>query len=300
VPVVAAASAAGNSAEGAGADASTGTVEAPTAPSDAGLTVEATSTDRFEMTLHKDAKFWESISNRKQKAKRRKSRKFVSNQQEQFSIGDDELGDGGTEVNFYANFIGSTSSSKDNVATGGAAGATTIGSSAGNSNNSNAGLSDMDLISQLAELENDSIRSRDDSTGNSSSHSSGVAASDNSEAKKQYHEAGSSILMAGSSASPAACGADTTGSSSSISKTATNELQALEELEKELGLDNFALFSSNAYGASSAEQTGANAPAPETADSTVAVAMTSTSNSAAGNDDDLDELEQYLQSLAPK
>ena len=106
--------------------------------SDSGLLLDAFSTDKFEMTLHKDIKFWESISLRKQKAKKRKSRKFLSTQQDRFSIADDVIGSdsaGATEVSFYSSFTTPSSSSRSP------------------SDVDYSNVSDIDLIKQLAELE---------------------------------------------------------------------------------------------------------------------------------------------------
>ena len=56
---------------------------------DSGILIDSVSTDKYEASLHKDARFWESIATRKTRGKKRRSRKFVSAQQEQFSISDD-------------------------------------------------------------------------------------------------------------------------------------------------------------------------------------------------------------------
>jgi hypothetical protein len=193
---------------------------------------EATSTDKFELTLHRDAKFWDSVASRKQKAKRRKARKFVSAQQEQFSIDDGGKGGAETEVDFYAAF-------------GGEKGAPV------------SGLSDMDLIQQLAELEGGETGGKSEGAG------VGVGTG------AQPGESGS---LEGS--------VHGSGSSASVSATASNsELQALEDLEKELGLDSFALFSGG----------GAQEDKGDKGDKAGPVV----------DDDDLDELEMYLNSLGP-
>ena len=57
--------------------------------SDSGILIDSVSTDKYEASLHKDARFWESIATRKTRGKKRRPRKFVSAQQEQFSISDD-------------------------------------------------------------------------------------------------------------------------------------------------------------------------------------------------------------------
>lgn len=46
-------------------------------------------TDKYETGIHKDTRFWETIALRKNKSKKRRSRKFNSNEVEQFSIADD-------------------------------------------------------------------------------------------------------------------------------------------------------------------------------------------------------------------
>jgi hypothetical protein len=64
--------------------------------SDSGIIIDSISTDKYEASIHKDARFWESIATRKSRGKKRRSRKFVSAQQEQFSISD-EAGLAGSE-----------------------------------------------------------------------------------------------------------------------------------------------------------------------------------------------------------
>jgi protein-tyrosine phosphatase len=61
------------------------------APSDQGLTIDASSVDRYEMSLHKDSRFWEAVATRKTRPKTIKSRKFNSQVTEKFSIVDGEV-----------------------------------------------------------------------------------------------------------------------------------------------------------------------------------------------------------------
>lgn len=209
------------------------------------------------MTLHKDIKFWESISLRKQKAKKRKSRKFLSTQQDRFSIADDVVGSdsaGATEVSFYSSFT------------------TPFSSSRSPSDVDYSNVSDIDLIKQLAELEGGSS----DLLGTSTEES--------------YYAANRT---------------DTIGHSSFQSSTGgASELQALEDLEKELGLDSLLLFGTNNNSSTSGGSTKESAAGPMSSDSPAGKETTGSSeksNAALGGDDinfdNLDELESYLQSL---
>lgn len=229
----------------------------PAGLSDAGLPIEATSADRFEMTLHKDAKFWDSVANRKLKAKKRKARKFLSNQQERFSIGDDFKTDdaGVTEVNFYAGY----------GAGEGAGGAS--GGLDGSVMSSYSNLSDMDLIMQLAELE-----SGGGGGGGSGAGSGGEEVVFTTDSTADGSQAGEGSAAGVTGASSKAVTAS--------KKTAT-ELQVLEELEKELGLDNLML----------------GAPVGGSTSATTASAKPAVTSMQLGDDDNLDELEKYLQSL---
>ncbi len=69
-------------------------------------------TSRYEQSLHSDYRFWESVAARKAKAKKRRSRKFISVTHESFSIGDGDVNDtnaSDTEITFHA--VDQTSSS---------------------------------------------------------------------------------------------------------------------------------------------------------------------------------------------
>lgn len=67
-------------------DASTSSNSPAKAPTDSGIRIDEAMTDQYEQSLHRDAKFWDAITNRKQRSRKRRSRKFLSNAQEQFSI----------------------------------------------------------------------------------------------------------------------------------------------------------------------------------------------------------------------
>eukprot|EP01039_Chlorochromonas_danica_P000735 gene736-799_t len=56
---------------------------------DNGLTIDSNLADKYEQSLHKDARFWESITARKLRSKKRKARKFEESQQDQFRIAED-------------------------------------------------------------------------------------------------------------------------------------------------------------------------------------------------------------------
>jgi hypothetical protein len=263
--------------------------EAASASTSAAAEAEAAagscSTDIFEQTLHRDAKFWETVATRKQKAKKRKARKFISNQQERFSIADDLKFDdelaSGTEVNFYSAFTGALS------AAGG-------GGAASAAKKDLSGLSDMDLIMQLAELEG---------TGTSSG-----AGDDGDGGGSGRHSLSEEVSFSREGAVGAGNGASNSSSSSSNQKQGalSSELQDLEDLERELGLDSFALFGGAGGGGEGVSGETASGAAgvgtgTENASATSADTSTSTStNRAAAPDDDddnLDELEKYLQSL---
>lgn len=242
---------------------------------------EAALSDKYETGLHKDARFWESIAARKNKSKKRKSRKFLENQTDSFSISDDaNFFNDQDERTVEVDFTGSSAS----------ASATTV-----------ANLSvppkaksyiDEDLIKQLAQLETDSI-----------GESSGVVVSS--------EPSSGSITVAGTEAEDNATGGTentdflvvdrkvTSATRPSLETTAKqpatptssgagNDLFALEELERELGLSDLQLFS--------AEK---KTPSQSTAGSAVSTATKAPASSSVLDDEDnLDELEKYLESLS--
>jgi len=240
--------------------------------SDSGLLLDSFSTDKFEMTLHKDIKFWESISLRKQKAKKRKTRKFLSTQQDRFSIADDVTGTdsaGTIEVSFYSSFTAASPA---------------LSSTRNPSDVDYSNVSDIDLIKQLAELEGGSSDILDAST------------------EEGYYAANRSDATAPSSYQTNAGG--------------TSELQALEDLEKELGLDSYLLFGTNKSSTTNSNSSNSNntaakgtskakeSPAAPLSSDQMSEETTGSSeknNAAPGDDvnfDNLDELESYLQSLS--
>lgn len=60
-------------------------------PSDSGLVIDSDMAEQYEQSLHRDAKFWDAVTNRKNKARKRRSRKFVSSSEGQFSILDEPI-----------------------------------------------------------------------------------------------------------------------------------------------------------------------------------------------------------------
>jgi protein-tyrosine phosphatase len=140
-------------------------------PSDSGLLLDAATSDKYEATIHRDLTFWDTIAARKNKSKRRKPRKFLATAQDQFSIADD--------INEIIKI------ESNDVKT------------------SQSGISDIDLIQELALAEGSMSSLEKKSSGNDS--------------------------MKGNDNSPY----------ESESTKANNELLALRELEKELGLDDF-------------------------------------------------------------
>lgn len=218
------------------------------------LLPEAAEADKYESSIHKDARFWESVSARKLKSKKRKTRKFMESTQEQFSIADDvkflQEQDSMTEISFMT------------------------GPDKASSNYEN----DMDLIKQLALAEDDSPTS---SNHNSSSTLTEQGIDDDFALIGSKKKTASSVPEAPST--PVNTG------------IAKGELQALEDLEKELGLSDLHLFSNEkaTKGSNKATTSSATTSAPAAAPSTP-----SSNTSLLDDDDNLDELEKYLQSLS--
>jgi hypothetical protein len=218
-------------------------------PSDSGLIIDATSTDRYELSLHRDSKFWEAVSARKARSKKRRSRKFLSNTQEQFSIGDD-LGNYEDEMN---EIKFSTSPIKPPAYLIGIDGDVSL-------------MSDEELIMQLAQAQDEPMLSSNLATSSTKSSTSSLPAATSSEGQ-----------------------------------AANMELQALEELERELGLDDLNLFKSPSAG-TAAGVSGAASTISATTTSTVSnisqpISTMASATSATSDEDNLDELEKYLQSL---
>ena len=202
-------------------------------PTDSGIQVEGEFSERYEQTLHRDVRFWESIAARKNKAKRRRSRKFVSTTHDQFSIGEDERSNS-TEI-VFSNGVGSTDNSPDD----------------------DLAASNMDLIAALAEAED---------------FGTGLDADISAETHTSASAAGAQVTGASSpppsSSAPATAG---TGLTTPASVETSNDLAALDELEKELGINGLA---------------SAATPAPATPAPDVSI------------EEEFDELEKYLESLA--
>ncbi len=215
---------------------------------------EAAEADKYENSIHKDARFWESVASRKVKSKKRKSRKFLSSQQDQFSIADDSKilldSDNLTEISFLEK-----DDKNSNIA----------------SSISSSYQQDMDLIKQLAELE-----SAD--SGNGGINDSTVSPSLST--PTVMNDEGATVLSNSSSG----ISKSTIPSTPKPIQSVKVELQALEDLEKELGLSDLHLFS-NEKKASDAKNMQSVSPKP-------------TPTKLIDDDDNLDELEKYLQSLS--
>ena len=192
----------------------------PSTSTDSGVVLDAQSTDKFEQMLHRDARFWENIADRKVRSKKRKSRKYASNTTEKFSIFDgadfaqeqsrdeawsrsvdssqlnyveegederDENGndlwqDGGTEVKFYKHMDDS---------------------------HGDGGMSDQELINQLAQAEFDDDSEEEGEGGEDSLSQQESFVDVQGEGEREQ----------------------------TVETAASKELKALAELEAELGLD---------------------------------------------------------------
>lgn len=208
---------------------------------DNGLVIDATSSDKYEMSLHKDGRFWESISSRKQKSKKRRARKFISSQQEQFSISDDMKfleDEDSSEVSFTR--IPQSNSKASNV----------------------SGMSDMELIMQLAMAEGDK------EVSSNKSNTVSVAS--------DLYDLGEPGLQNNS------------------------ELQALEDLEKELGLGDLNLFGDKNVISSPNLKASEGSDPDSLISDYVAPKVSGKTTERLNDDDNLDELEQYLNSISKK
>lgn len=230
---------------------------------DNGLLIDSSLTDKYEQSLHKDARFWESITARKLRTKKRKQRKFAANEQDQFRIAEDskffeENEDGETsKVSFFSVLTTSSQATAKNKA------------------------ADEELIKQLAMAERDE---QPDLLSSSSPAGS------------------TSVLTSGDSGLLLSTPMTKGGGSGESGVVA--ELQALEDLEKELGLGDLQLFSTeklrqgqaarDAGTAASSLSSIGGALAPSGPSAGVGTSQTSESGAV----DDLDELEKYLQSLS--
>jgi protein-tyrosine phosphatase len=175
--------------------------------------LDAASQDKYESGLHKDAKFWDSVTARKNKGKKRKTRKFTADQYDPFSIIDDSKVSNGNDHDEISFKLSTKFPSGQSTSS-----------------------SDMELIKQLAQAEGD----------------------DNDDVLDSVQQ---------SSVPPV-----------------KGELEALEDLEKELGLSDLQLFSNEKLNPSSRNLTEPSTSKQPT--------------TSEGDDDNLDELERYLQSLS--
>jgi hypothetical protein len=221
-------------------------------PNDAGLVIDSNSADKYETTLHRDTRFWDAVAARKSKGKKRRQRKFLSNNQEQFSISDDARDDISGEG--YPTASSNKRSSGSFVSDG---------SAMGMNSNPKGDLSDSELqvlIMQLAHAEENPIGR--EGNGRVSSN-------------------------------------DTTPSNNT---TANVELQALDDLEKELGLELFKDEGSTATALDSTTVAAEKSPmeANNFSTSQDMKSETPSSSTNVGGIDDLDELERYLQTLDSK
>lgn len=311
---------------GDGMSASSSSNALDTAISDSGLTLDAVSADKYELTIHKDVRFWDSVNQRKQKIKKRRSRKYVSQQQEVFKISEDDDGEhspstgdisfvskavGGGFSGFATSLgVGSSSSSSSGSGREGSSAAGGGVASAAAAKNSASGLTDEELIMQLSSLDMDMDMGVDvlDSSPPSTTGGGGGASfggdtsSNNSGARTESDSGGFEVVRSGSLASVASAANNKASSMSS-------ELQALEDLEKELGLGDLNLFTAtiDSNSTSTADLTTTPAgkhvagpaftPAPAaTTTSTPAASTLLTPMSAAT--DELDDLEDFLNNLS--
>ena len=223
-------------------------------PTDSGLVIDAVSADKYENSLHKDSRFWDAVSARKTKSKKRRSRKYVQSTADQFSIFEDSGSMAIDEGNLDSIRFSTVGPEGDlSIASGGV-----------------SGMSDMELIMQLARAEEDRL-----GDGDEEGETEGDAGRDQGKDR----------------------GRDKKGK-------ANVELQALEDLEKELGLNELQLFldgpSTKAGGGGGAAAGGGGTGTDTGRTDTPGGKATTTATKAAADDDDdnLDELERYLQSLS--
>jgi len=227
------------------------------APSDSGLLIHATSADRYELTLHRDTRFWDAVAARKSKSKKRHSRKFTSATQEQFSITGDDSMSRGEEAESRSR----AALAKSKAASGMA------------SNMS-------DLIMQLARAEEDSLGE------DSEAHSAGAV-------EVPFSSSFSSSSSSAPSSSSSS-GSNSASISTSSSTAANLELQALEDLEKELGLGDLNLFASSSSAAHEGDSSSSS-----TGEGSGKGSSGNGGTKEEDNLDELDDLEAYLQSLNP-
>lgn len=244
---------------------------------------EAAMSDKYESSLHKDARFWESIAARKLKSKKRKGRKFEESHHDPFSIGDDSkfLIDQDDKNSIEVDFsMGPNSSSLGKLPVG----------------SNPKSYIDEDLMKQLAQFdESDSV-----SVSHQSAHEGNhLNIESNGEDLLDTSAPASSNLSAENSSTYA----EKSNTETNVGNTSTNnsDLFALEELERELGLSDLQLFGDKEKKLHSTPKASS-----ASASSSMKKAATPATDSKVAKDlfddvDDLDELEKYLESLsAPK
>jgi hypothetical protein len=209
--------------------------------SDAGITSDVPN-DLCEQMLQKDVRFWESVTQRKIKAKKRKSRKFLSATSDKFSISDDDKPSNLSEPQYIEEVVNSYyESNSDHDAT--------------------KKQSDLDLIQQLTLAENDNDFDMIlQSTANDkiNSNVSNMTTEHNKmDTNDQLGVDSRSLVKSTKENNP----------------SASLELKALEDLEKELGLDMGSIES-------------------------VKTSTVVDTSKAVSSVDDLEDLEKFLESLS--
>ena len=181
-------------------------------PTDSGLVIDGTSADKYESSLHKDSRFWDAVSARKIKSKKRRSRKYLSSTADQFSIFDDSAGSINVEEG---------SNSLDSIRFSTIVADMEHAGNGGGGGHGVSGMSDSELIMQLARAEEDRLGDGEDYDEDNTALTGGTA--------------------------PNTHTTSTTSTTTTHPKTGKSnvELQALEDLEKELGLDDLQLFLSD-------------------------------------------------------
>lgn len=241
---------------------------------------DGNTSEAFEQMLHKDIRFWESVNSRKARAKKRSPRKFASNTSEKFSIFD-HFGD----VN-----------DSDDVARGATYTEEEDDHESQSADTKTNSTNDLDLIALLALAEADdksvavqhnAFKSVGDASFLSDSPPQAKLSSvvtDDDESQLQVGEGSSTSTTTNVSDRERSnnCTYASSHSSGHSVATAKNELQALEDLEKELGLDITSMISS-----SSRQEEGGTST--KSLNKSVTVQNT--------KDDDLDDLENFLKSL---
>ena len=221
-------------------------------PSDSGLVIDASSADRYEMTLHRDTRFWEAVAARKSKSKKRRTRKFVSCSTDQFSISDDLSGHTPRPEKPQDSRINSTICPLPGLEIGG-----------------KGNMSDLELIMQLARAEEE----EEDGLVN-----------DGGDDGEFGRVAALTSLQTLASRSPAASSTQGIPFTQTPPASGEAELQALEDLEKELGLGDLNLFTGIEF---ASELIGGGGGGGGGEDVT-----------SGRGDDDLDELEKYLEGIS--